>query len=475
MQFYYWHGLKKHLEGYVASCSACNQSKKPNKTARCPMTMFHAGAPMERVHLDFVGPLPKSDRANEHLLMIVDQFSKWVECIPLPSQTAEVTARAAVNDFFCRFGYPYEIFTDQGRNFESLLFQSVCELLHIHKARTTPYRPSANGQVERFNRTLLASIRCFVGTNQKTWDLHIPQLAGAIRASVNRSTGFTPNRLMLGREVNLPAELMFRPPKTGQPPDLAGYVGDLEEALRSAHEIARANLKTSQLRAKQAYDLRVVARQYKVGDVIYKLDTASLPGKCKKLNPMWRGPGVILARISPYLYKVKMKKALTTVNHDRLKLCRDRELPAWVNRAIVELQNGGLAQAMQPNNPVTPSQDSVQDPVGVDQKRQMSSDDGSTGGSPKRSWAAEEKKEQREVSPRGRHQDRVPSVERDVPSQGDAKGQDGEFEAKVPGKAISGDHRDSSQKAEDTGSGLVRGTRDGSRDSKARSGSRGES
>ncbi|CAG2222031.1 unnamed protein product [Mytilus edulis] len=54
----------------------------------------------------------------------------------------------------------------------------------------------------------------------------------------------------------------------------------------------------------------------------------------------------------------------------------------------------------------------------------------------------------------------------------DAKGQDGEFEAKVPGKAISGDHRDSSPKARDTGSGLVRGTRDGSHDSRARSGSR---
>ncbi|CAG2234725.1 unnamed protein product [Mytilus edulis] len=102
----------------------------------------------------------------------------------------------------------------------------------------------------------------------------------------------------------------------------------------------------------------------------------------------------------------------------------------------------------------------------------MSSDEGSSGGSPKRSWAAEEKKEQREVSPRGRHHDRVPSVERVVPSQVDAKGQDGEFEAKVPGKDISGDHRDSSPKARDTGSGLVRGTRDGSHDSRARSGSR---
>jgi hypothetical protein len=39
----------------------------------------------------------------------------------------------------------------------------------------------------------------------------IPQLAGALRSSVNRSTGYTPNMMMLGREIGLPAELMFGP------------------------------------------------------------------------------------------------------------------------------------------------------------------------------------------------------------------------------------------------------------------------
>jgi hypothetical protein len=38
-----------------------------------------------------------------HILMMVDQFTKWVECIPLPSQSAEETTRAAVNQFFSRF------------------------------------------------------------------------------------------------------------------------------------------------------------------------------------------------------------------------------------------------------------------------------------------------------------------------------------------------------------------------------------
>ena len=33
--------------------------------------------------------------------------------------------------------------------------------------------------------------------------------AGAIRATVNRSTGFTPDRMMLGREVMMPLDLML--------------------------------------------------------------------------------------------------------------------------------------------------------------------------------------------------------------------------------------------------------------------------
>jgi transposase InsO family protein len=72
------------------------------------------------------------------------------------------TAQAAINEFFARFGYPFQIFTDQGRNFESALLKAVCDLLKIHKAHTTPYRPSANGQVEWQNRSLMDAVRCFV-------------------------------------------------------------------------------------------------------------------------------------------------------------------------------------------------------------------------------------------------------------------------------------------------------------------------
>lgn len=82
---------------------------------------------------------------------MVDQFTKWVECIALLSQTAEVTARAAVNEFLARFGFPLNIFTDQDSNFESRLFKSICDVLQFRRSRTTLYRPSYNGQVQRFS------------------------------------------------------------------------------------------------------------------------------------------------------------------------------------------------------------------------------------------------------------------------------------------------------------------------------------
>ena len=78
------------------------------------------------------------------------------------------------------------------------------------------------------------AVRCFIGKKQDQWDVYLQQIAGALRASVNRQTGFTANRLMLGREVNMPAHLMF--PLAGEKSQNPGnYVGKLTANLQKAH------------------------------------------------------------------------------------------------------------------------------------------------------------------------------------------------------------------------------------------------
>ena len=203
------------------------------------------------------------------------------------------------------------------------------QALEVHKARTTPYRPSANGQVERYNRTLMDAVRCYIKNSQDQWDLHLPQISGALRSAVNRSTGYSANMLMLGREVNTPAYLMF---PTGAPQHASPdeYVATLVSNIQAAHETARQKLETSLQRMKRDYDVRVLQRTYDVGDVVYLLDTAVPKGKCKKLCSPWKGPAVIIKKVSASLYQVKTEKAVFMSNHDRLKPCQDRALPKWL-------------------------------------------------------------------------------------------------------------------------------------------------
>ena len=71
---------------------------------------------------------------------------------------------------------------------------------------------------------------------------------------------------------------------------------------------------------------------YKEGDLVYILDTATVKGKCRKLSPSWKGPGIVVKKLSTYHYRLKTKAAVMVANHDRLKKCMDRDIPLWLSR-----------------------------------------------------------------------------------------------------------------------------------------------
>lgn len=178
---YHWYGMGGDLSKYIQRCPQCKAQKTSSPTQRARLQIYQAGAPMDRLHLDVLGPFPTSSSGHKYILVIMDQFTKWVEAFPTPDQGAETTATTLVNHFIARFGAPLELHMDQGRNFESELFKNICQLFQISKTRTTPYHPASNGQMERFNRTLLQMIRCYVDQSKKNWD----ELAAAYRSARN--------------------------------------------------------------------------------------------------------------------------------------------------------------------------------------------------------------------------------------------------------------------------------------------------
>ena len=69
----------------------------------------------------------------------------------------------------------------------------------VHK---TTNQPRTNGLVERFNHVFVESLRKVVDEDVENWIEYLPFVLLAYRTKINTSTGFTPYRLMFGREVN---------------------------------------------------------------------------------------------------------------------------------------------------------------------------------------------------------------------------------------------------------------------------------
>ena len=158
---FFWHGMNSDLRRWIHQCDMCCRSKPGPGLGKSPLQQSPVGYPLERIGIDIVGPCPITENGNEFIIVVCDYFTKWVEAYAVPDHTALTVADKLCTEFIARFGTPTQIHSDQGREFESQLFQALCENLEIDKTRTTPYRPNSDGLAERFNKTLQQMLKVF--------------------------------------------------------------------------------------------------------------------------------------------------------------------------------------------------------------------------------------------------------------------------------------------------------------------------
>ena len=342
IQRFYWYNIRDDIHNWVKSCQVCASIKNPCKTPCAPLGTMNVGAPMDRLATDLLGPLPLTPRGNRYILLCTDAFSKWCEILPVKDQTAETCAEKILNEVIGRYGCPLSILSDQGSCYESSIFQRLCELLEIKKTRTSPRNPKCNGQSERLNRTLLSMIKAFLRDDQTDWDLHLGCLAAAYRATPHASTGFTPNLLMLGREVRLPTELMYGGNK-GNRAEISTYgeyVDWLQDRMHRAHGIARKHLGTAAKRQKEIYDSKLCLHLYQTGDLVWYLHESKREGVSPKLQPTYHGPCIVTQKINDLIYKIQIDQEGKTkvVHHNKLKQYLAENVPKWVKRTVGKLK-----------------------------------------------------------------------------------------------------------------------------------------
>ena len=335
---YYWPGLTSAVHRLVASCHVCGSKKTWGKKRRSPLKQYVVGALMERIAIDILGPLPETPRKNKFVLVVSDYFTKWTESYPILNQEAATVAEKLVSEFICRFGAPRELHSDQGTSFESMVFAEICKLLDIEKTRTTPLHPQSDERVERFNRTLVEMFRGKIKEDQKDWDLQLPACMMAYRGAVHESTGATPNLLMLGRELEVPLDVMTEAPFDA-PPLKTDYAQAVQKRLASAHDLARRHLNKAAIRQKRNYDKRLAGRPFTVGDCVWLHNVRRKKGRTAKLDCPWKGPYLVISVLFDVVCRIqKSKKAKPKVVHsDRLKPYLGPPLERWIPRRQTQL------------------------------------------------------------------------------------------------------------------------------------------
>ena len=205
-------------------------------------------------------------------------------------------------------------------------------MLEIDKSRTTPYHPQSDGLVERMNRTLEAMLSMFTSNSQRDWDEYLPYVMMAYRSAIQDTTGYSPSQMMLGREVELPIDIiMGHPEEDVMEGHCNEYVDQMKQKMTLVHDRARNNIQIRSDRQKRNYDLRAHPKRYEPGDAVWIHNPARKKGISPKLSRPWDGPYLVVDRISDVTYRIQKgpKTKPKVVHFDRLKLYQGDNFPTW--------------------------------------------------------------------------------------------------------------------------------------------------
>lgn len=97
---------------------------------------------------------------------MMDRYSQLVRAIPLPMTKAPHVAMLVLENWIMPYKISDTVMMDNGPQFVSESFVALWASMGTKLVMTTEYCHQANGQVERFNMTLVARLRHYIGEHQ---------------------------------------------------------------------------------------------------------------------------------------------------------------------------------------------------------------------------------------------------------------------------------------------------------------------
>ena len=179
-------GFIRTIEKIKSWCwwnTCVNDAKNYCKACRtCKMNKFHLEKPIpilshppvnkvfERLHIDLVGPLPKTSNGNKYIMTCIDAFSRYAICTALPNKMMSTVARAFVDEVIAAYGPISSLYSDRGLEWTGSDFRNAVKSLGVTQSFTTSFCPQSNGLCKRLNKTITEILRCLCYQTPNSWD-----------------------------------------------------------------------------------------------------------------------------------------------------------------------------------------------------------------------------------------------------------------------------------------------------------------
>eukprot|EP00116_Pleurobrachia_bachei_P000848 sb/3461110/ len=316
---YYWYKMEEDISLFVQACPVCTANKQPRAYGRASMKAVIYHHFNDAIVIDHIVPKANSHTRRGHsaILTMTDAYSNFVVAVPVKTQTAEENKKTLLDKWVALFGLPREIVSDNHQGFRGDQFRKFFEHLGVKMTYGLPYSAKTTARAESSNKRVNQVLRATLhDMDHQDWDLHLPQVCFTLNSLKNRRTGFTPYRLVFGRDANISETLLKEDRVRVATSTTPQRVYEHSKELRILAAKVRKNAARDIAYAAREYNKAIYEPAYKEGEEVY----IHIACPTHKYSARWRGPFPVTRVISPYLYLIRISsKEEKVFNISKLK------------------------------------------------------------------------------------------------------------------------------------------------------------
>ncbi|KAJ8969901.1 hypothetical protein NQ314_001535 [Rhamnusium bicolor] len=305
---FWFRGLRRYIRQHIRGCFECLLAKVPGGRK---LGKLHSPRlperPMVKLHVDHLGPFLKSTKGNQHILVIVDAYTRFIRLYPVKS-TKSIETIQKMEEFINQYDAPRIIVSDRGTAFTGHSFTEFCKKYDIEHKTIASHYPQANGMAENRMKSIIPVIVTSFDFDDEQWDKTIYRAERKINTAINKTLGCSPFECLYGYTPTYEDASMVN-------------LANREVDIQSVDEIREKSPKTHSEGVKN-----------EIGDIVAIKRVPTYTGEPTKTQLKYRGPLVVIEVLPSDCYRLERlnnedggKSFMTTSHVSQMKIYKNHE------------------------------------------------------------------------------------------------------------------------------------------------------